>query len=155
MTTANKFSALSTEDDEDTEIDETRGPPGLTSRAQPTSERSEDRDLTLVPDGTIPTMGVVPPGVALQDPLSFPEMTTEHLQPRGFQQSEEYLQHIRSGHATKNPHCMECVLGGQQATKTPFGKATDTRMPADDGFAAACDFWGPTDPDVSGNRWRT
>ena len=26
-------------------------------------------------------------------------------------------------------------------------------MPADDGFAAACDFWGPTDPDVSGNRW--
>ena len=36
--------------------------------------------------------------------------------------------------------------------KTPFAKATDTRMPADDGFAAACDFWGPTDPDVSGNR---
>jgi hypothetical protein len=141
VTTANKFSALSTEDDEDTEIDETRGQPG------------EDRDRMLVPDGTIPTMGVVPPGVALQDPLSFPEMTTGHLQPRGFQQSEEYLQHIRSGHATKNPNCMGCVLGGQQATKTPFAKATDTRMPADDGFAAACDFWGPTDPDVSGNRW--
>ena len=141
VTTANKFSALSTEDEEDTEIDETRGQPG------------EDRDLTLVPDGTIPTMGVVPPGVALQDPLSFPAMTTAHLQPRGFQQSEEYLQHIRSGHATKNPNCMECVLGGQQATKTPFAKATDTRMPAADGFAAACDFWGPTDPDVSGNRW--
>ena len=98
-------------------------------------------------------MGVVLPGAAIQDPLSFPEMATAHLQPRGFQQSEEYLQHIRSGHATKNPHCMECVLGGQQATKTPFAKATDTRMPADDGFAAACDFWGPTDPDVSGNRW--
>ncbi len=48
---------------------------------------------------------------------------------------------------------MECVLGGQQATKTSFAKATDTRMPADAGFAAACDFWGPTDPDVSGNRW--
>jgi hypothetical protein len=48
---------------------------------------------------------------------------------------------------------MECVLGGQQATKTAFGKSTDTRMPADDGFAAACDFWGPTAPDVSGNRW--
>ena len=80
MTTANKFLALSTEDDEDTEIDETRGQPGLTtSIAQPTSERSEDRDLTLVPDGTIPTMGVVPPGVALQDPLSFPEMATDHL----------------------------------------------------------------------------
>jgi len=48
MTTANKFSALSTEDDEDTEIDETRGQPGV------------DRDPTLVPDGTVPTMGVVP-----------------------------------------------------------------------------------------------
>ncbi len=72
-------------------------------------------------------MGVVPPGMALQDPLSFPEMTTAHLQPRGFQQSEEYmyLQHIRSGHATKNPNCMEYVLGGQQATKTPFATSGD------------------------------
>jgi hypothetical protein len=139
VTTTNKFSALSTEDDEDTEIDETREQPG------------EDRDRMLVPDGTIPTMGVVPPGVALQDPLSFPEMTTGHLQPRGFQQSEEYLQHIRPGHATKNPNCMECVLGGQQATKTPFAKATDTRMPADEGFAAACDL-PEDDPDAPGGK---
>jgi len=168
VTTANKFSALSTEDetdkeadDEDQQVDETRvhaevvfgGHPGTTGQAQPTPGWSEARHLTLVPDGTIPVMGVVTPGAELQDPVSFPEMTTEHLQPRGFQQSEAYLQHIQSGHATKNPHCMECVLGGQQAAKTPFGKATDTRMPADDGFAAACDFWGPTDPDVSGNRW--
>ncbi len=70
VTTVNKFSALSTEDDEDTEIDKTRGQPG------------EDRDLTLVPDGTIPTIGVVPPGVALQDPLSFPAMNT-HIFNRG------------------------------------------------------------------------
>ena len=112
MTTANKFSVLNTEDDEDTEIDETGGH----EEASPVSHRREASDQTVVPDGTIPAMGVVLPGVAIQDPLSFPEMATAHLQPRGFQQSEAYRQHILSGHATKNPHCMECVLGGQQAT---------------------------------------
>jgi hypothetical protein len=100
VTMANKFSALSTEDETDKEaddeakqVDETRvhaevvfgGHPGTTGQAQPTPGWSEARHLTLVPDGTIPVMGVVTPGAELQDPVSFPEMTTEHLQPRGFQ----------------------------------------------------------------------
>ena len=73
MTTANKFSVLTTEDEVDTEIDETSGheeassggQPGITGRAQLVPHRSEASDQTVVPDGTIPTMGVVPPGAAI------------------------------------------------------------------------------------------
>jgi len=150
----NKFSALTPEDqpeDEDTQLDETMVIEEASSVAQTgqpghTSPMREASTSVIVPDGTIQVMGVVHKGAALQDPLTFPMITTQHLLPKAFQQSESYLDHIRTGHAIKNPNCMECVLGGQQATKTAFGKSTDTRMPADDGIAAACDFWGPTVP---------
>ena len=42
--------------------------------------------------------------------------------------------------------------GGTTSCKDTV-REVDRHTDADDGFAAACDFWGPTDPDVSGNRW--